>query len=69
MAAYGTIHGAELTLTGMVAEIDGSGIIKDAITGPAKDAHQIGTALAERLIGQGAGDILDRLINELKSGN
>ncbi|MFZ2807474.1 MAG: hydroxymethylbilane synthase [Desulfosalsimonadaceae bacterium] len=69
MAAYGTIHGAELTLTGMVAEIDGSGIIKDVITGPATDARQIGIALAERLIGKGAGDILDRLINELKSGN
>ncbi len=65
MAAYGTINGEELTLTGMVAEIDGSGIIKDVITGPAADAHQIGTNLAERLIRQGANDILQRLIQEL----
>jgi hydroxymethylbilane synthase len=69
MAAYGTIKNAVLTLTGMVAEIDGSRIIKDQITGPARDARLLGIALAERLIVQGAGDILDRVINELTSGN
>jgi len=68
MAAYGTIKNAVLTLTGMVAEIDGSRIIKDQIAGPATDAHHLGITLAEQLISQGAGDILDKLTNELQSG-
>jgi hydroxymethylbilane synthase len=61
MAAYGTIKNSELTITGLVAEIDGSKVIKQVITGPATDAKKIGTELAERLIDMGAGDILDKL--------
>jgi len=61
MAAYGTIKDAELTITGIVAEIDGSNIIKQIITGPVADAEKIGIELAERLIGLGAGEILDKL--------
>lgn len=61
MAAYGTIKDAELTITGLVAEIDGSNVIKQVITGPATNAKKIGTELAERLINMGAGEILDKL--------
>jgi len=67
MAAYGTIDGYQLTITGMVAEIDGSKIIKHIITGPATDAEKIGTELAERLIDMGAGEILDRLTHGLNT--
>ncbi|MBC2714711.1 MAG: hydroxymethylbilane synthase [Desulfobacteraceae bacterium] len=61
MAAFGSIKGSELTITGMVAEIDGSKVIKQVITGPITDAEKIGTELAERLIDMGAGEILDKL--------
>ena len=61
MAAYGTIDGYQLTITGMVAEIDGSKIIKHVVTGPVTDAEKIGTKLAENLIDMGAGEILDKL--------
>ncbi|RJP84088.1 MAG: hydroxymethylbilane synthase [Desulfobacteraceae bacterium] len=67
MAAYGEIRKSVLTISGMVAEIDGSSIIKEVITGPETDAHRIGTALAERLISRGAGDILNRLTQELNT--
>jgi hydroxymethylbilane synthase len=67
MAAYGTIKNSELTITGIVAEIDGSRIIKQIITGPVTDAAKIGKELAERLIDMGAGEILDRLTQELNA--
>jgi hydroxymethylbilane synthase len=67
MAAYGTIAGDTITITGMVAEIDGSKIIKQVITGPVTDAEKIGTELAEHLIDMGAGEILNRLTQELNA--
>ncbi len=67
MAAYGTVNGSEFTLIGIVAEIDGSKIIKQIITGPLAQAEQLGTELAERLIGMGAGEILDKAIRELNN--
>jgi hydroxymethylbilane synthase len=60
MAAYGTINDTELTITGIVAEIDGSKIIKQIVTGPVADAEKIGIELAERLIDMGAREILDK---------
>jgi hydroxymethylbilane synthase len=65
MAAYGTISNDTLTINGMVAEIDGSNVIKQTVSGPVSAAERIGTELAERLIDRGAGDILDKLIREL----
>jgi len=67
MAAYGTIKRSELTLTGMVAEIDGKRIIKKTTKGPVEQAEQIGIELAELLINLGANEILERLNQE--SGN
>ncbi len=67
MAAYGTINGSEITITGIVAEIDGSKIIKQVITGPVTDAEKIGNELAERLIDMGAGEILDKLTQEINT--
>jgi hydroxymethylbilane synthase len=67
MAAYGTIKDSELTITGIVAEIDGSRIIKQTITGPVTDAEKIGKELAERLINMGAGEILEKLTQEFKT--
>jgi hydroxymethylbilane synthase len=64
MAAFGTITGSDLSLTGLIAEVDGTKIIKEIISGPASDMEQIGIKLAERLISQGGGEILDRLKQE-----
>lgn len=67
MAAYGTVNGSVLTITGMVAEIDGSKIIKQVLTGPLDQAGKIGTELAERLINMGAGEILEKLTQEFNA--
>ncbi|MFW5930887.1 MAG: hydroxymethylbilane synthase [Desulfosalsimonas sp.] len=53
-----------LDLDGMVAETDGSIMIRDRITGPVDKPEALGAELAERLIKRGAGDIVKRLIKE-----
>jgi len=61
IAAHGVIDGERLTLSGLVAELDGSAMIKETLSGPATDAGEIGVRLAQRLLDRGAGDILERL--------
>jgi len=52
------IDGETLTLTGMVASLDGQRLIRDTLTGPAREAERIGGDLALRLREQGATEIL-----------
>lgn len=65
IAAYGTIAGETLTLTGMVAETDGSIIYRDTVTGPIEQAEDLGIRLAGRLVESGAGAIIERLLKTL----
>ncbi|NCJ06809.1 hydroxymethylbilane synthase [Synechococcales cyanobacterium C] len=51
----------QLTLTGMVASLDGQRLIKDAVTGPVSTAEDLGVQLAHRLREQGAQEILDEI--------
>lgn len=64
MAAHGEIKESALTISGMVAAIDGSGVFKQTVSGPVSSAEQIGVELAERLIDMGAGEILEKLKQE-----
>lgn len=50
-----------LTLTGIVASLDGQQMIKNTQSGPADEAEAIGTALAKQLRSQGAQTILDEI--------
>ncbi len=61
IAGHGTIEGDRFTLTGLVAELDGSRIIRDNHAGPAGQAETVGIALAEQLVARGAGEILEKL--------
>ncbi|MEL6157926.1 MAG: hydroxymethylbilane synthase [Cyanobacteria bacterium J06554_11] len=53
------IEGDMLSLTGIVASLDGKQLIKDVVTGSPVDAESMGTELAKRLRAQGAQEILD----------
>jgi hydroxymethylbilane synthase len=55
------IEGDSLTLTGLVASLDGQRLVKDSVTGTAQDAEQLGIELAQRLRKQGAQEILDEI--------
>ena len=55
-----------LTLTGMVASLDGQRLIKDTVVGPASDAESLGVELASNLREQGAQEILEEIFEEAR---
>jgi hydroxymethylbilane synthase len=59
----------QLTLTGMVASLDGQRLIKDAVTGAATDAEQLGIDLANILKGLGAQEILEEIFATVRLHN
>jgi len=58
VASYATITDGMLTIDALVASSDGSHLLREQSTGPTSEAESIGTRVAERLLEQGAGDIL-----------
>ncbi|MGK7923867.1 MAG: hydroxymethylbilane synthase [Spirulina sp.] len=60
------IEGDTLTLTGMVAALDGKRLIKDKVSGNATDAEQLGLDLAALLKGKGAKEILEEIFAEIQ---
>jgi hydroxymethylbilane synthase len=61
IAAHARIDANRLTLEGLVAEPDGSRLLRDSISGSASHAQSLGEELAERVLASGAGDLLQRL--------
>ena len=61
-----TIQKDELCLTGMVASIDGSKLIKDKSTGSIKNPEYVGKELAEKLKNQGADEILSEIFEKFR---
>ena len=59
IAAHGTIEGDDIVLSGLVANVEGSVVIRDTVTGPKAESESLGVALADRLLSKGAGEILD----------
>jgi hydroxymethylbilane synthase len=50
-----------LTLDGLVAEPDGSRLLRERISGDAGDGVALGAELAERVLAAGGGPLLERL--------
>ena len=61
IAAFAVLNSNTVHLRGMVAELDGSRIIRDEISGEKNQAEEIGIDLAKRLLDAGAGDILSSI--------
>lgn len=57
-----------LTLTGLVASVDGKQVVKDSVTGFVNEAEQLGIQLAQSLRQQGAQDILEEIFNTVHRG-
>ena len=58
IASYATLKGSSLTLSALVASADGRQILRESMETPAADAEQLGLDVAERLLSQGAADLL-----------
>ncbi len=61
IAGHGEIVDTAFSLTGLVADVDGSRLIKAGLSGPADSTEAIGVKLAEQLIARGADKILEEL--------
>ena len=61
IAAHATISNETLTMTAVVASVNGRRLVRDSIQGPAQAAHRLGVELAERLLAQGGDEILKEI--------
>jgi hydroxymethylbilane synthase len=61
IAGYAITESTSLTLTGLVGSLDGKTLFRDRIAGDANNAEVLGVTLAERLLNQGADDLLREL--------
>ena len=58
IAAYAQLKDGQLIIEGLVGSLDGKTLIKESMQGKLEDAESLGTILAEKLLSQGAGEIL-----------
>jgi hydroxymethylbilane synthase len=61
IAAHAQIKGRRLTLDGLVAEPDGSRLLRDSQSGNIDDPAALGHLLAQRILDAGASSLLQRL--------
>lgn len=61
LAGYGKIEKNRYLLTGLIADIDGSKLIKDTLSGSVESSENVGIQLAEQLLEKGADKILEKL--------
>ncbi|MCI5131965.1 MAG: hydroxymethylbilane synthase [Candidatus Electrothrix sp. EH2] len=61
IGGFATLEGDTVTLTGLIASLDGKTIIREQLSGSTADAEKIGVTLAETLLGRGGKAILDEV--------
>jgi hydroxymethylbilane synthase len=61
IAGHAEVKGDQVRLRGLVANLDGTVIIRGERTGPVADAARVGEALADELLARGAGAILSAI--------
>ena len=59
VAGLAGLKGDALSLDGLVANVDGSIIVREVVTGPPENPRDLGATLAHRLLDKGARKILD----------
>lgn len=61
IAAYAELAADRMTLRGLVAEPDGSRVLRDSLSGSSENPAALGEQLAELMLAAGAGPLLERL--------
>ena len=64
IAGFARINGDTLSFEGLVAELDGSRVYKETVTGRRDQAEAMGIETAQTLLASGGGDVLRRLYEE-----
>jgi hydroxymethylbilane synthase len=65
LGAYALRNGDNINMTGFVASVDGTQMLREQLTGPVANAEALGSALAAKLVSKGADKILAAL-NHIK---
>lgn len=61
IAGHARVTEERIELTGLVAEVDGSVLLRETVNGPVDRGEQLGVELADRLLEQGARKILENV--------
>ena len=61
IAGHAEVDGDKVTMTGLIASVDGKEIIKKSASGASADAEAIGRGLAEELLAMGGKEILEEV--------
>ena len=64
IGAFAEVIGDGVKLTGLVASIDGSVVLKESLKGSSEDAQQLGNQLANKLLDMGAREILAEVYDQ-----
>ena len=64
IAAYSEIIGENLKLIGFISDLDGIRVFKDTIVGKKEEAETLGRKLAEKLLKEGAKEVLEEIYRE-----
>jgi hydroxymethylbilane synthase len=62
MAAYARVESGIINIEGLIASLDGKEVIRDKMSGPARDPEKLGRNLAETLLEQGGDKILREVL-------
>ncbi len=61
IGGHATLAAGQVTLTGLIASVDGRRILKEQATAPAAEAAELGRRLADKLLDRGARAILEEV--------
>ncbi|USA52917.1 hydroxymethylbilane synthase [Acinetobacter sp. C32I] len=61
IAGYATLNDGQVQIEGRVGSVDGKTLLQEQLVGATVDAEQLGEQLAQRLLAQGAGELLKAL--------
>jgi hydroxymethylbilane synthase len=61
IGGFATVAGSTVTLTGLIAALDGRTVFKEQLAGPLEKAAEIGKTLAETLLAAGGKAVLDEV--------
>ena len=61
IAGYATLQNGKIAIEGRVGSVDGATLLQAELQGDVNQAEQLGVALAQNLLAQGAGDLLKAL--------
>jgi len=65
IAAAAILEGERITLSGLVAELDGKNLVQSVLTGPKAAPEALGTQLADRILEMGGREILNSVFAQM----